>query len=49
MAKIAVEGLEKGRRVVIPGLANRLGTMAGHYTPRSVAIPLLDKFYPVGK
>jgi short-subunit dehydrogenase len=49
VAKTAVEGLESGRRVVVPGIANRLGTLAGHYTPRSVAIPLLDRFYPVGK
>ena len=49
VARIAVEGMEKGRRVIVPGIANKLGTMAGHYTPRSVALPLLDRFYPVGK
>ena len=49
VAKIGVEAMAKGRRLVVPGLANKLGTVAGHYTPRSVAIPLLDRFYPVGK
>src|SRR3954453_1333110 len=49
VARTAVEGMAKGRRLVVPGLANKLGTVAGHYTPRSVALPLLDKFYPVGK
>src|SRR3954454_5702921 len=49
VARPAVEGMAKGRRLVVPGLANKLGTLAGHYTPRSVALPLLDKFYPVGK
>ena len=49
VAKIGVEAMAKGRRVAVPGLANKLGTVAAHYTPRSVALPLLDKFYPVGK
>jgi len=49
VARTAIEALAKGRRLVVPGLANKLGTVFGHYTPRSVAIPLLDRFYPVGK
>ena len=49
VAEAAVEGMAKGRRVVVPGIANRLGTVAGHLTPHSVALPLLDRFYPVGK
>lgn len=49
VARTAVDAMAKGRRVAVPGLANKLGTMAGHYVPRSVALPLLDKFYPVGK
>jgi short-subunit dehydrogenase len=49
VAKMAVNGLAKGRRVVVPGLANRLGAVAGHYTPRSIVLPLLGRFYPVGK
>jgi short-subunit dehydrogenase len=49
VAKIAVNAMEKGRRVVVPGIANRLGAVAGHYTPRSIVLPLLGRFYPVGK
>jgi short-subunit dehydrogenase len=49
VAKTAVEGMDKGRRVVVPGLANRLGTAFGYYSPKSVALPLLNRFYPVGK
>jgi uncharacterized protein len=49
VARAAIDAMAKGRRVVVPGLANRIGTMFGHLTPRSVAIPLLDRFYPVGK
>lgn len=49
VAKTAVNALDKGRRVVVPGVANRFGSIAGHYTPRSLMLPLLDRFYPVGK
>ena len=49
VARTAIDALAKGRRLVVPGLANKLGSVFGHYTPRSVAIPLLDRFYPVGK
>jgi short-subunit dehydrogenase len=49
VARAAVEALDSGRRVVVPGIANRVGTLLGHLTPRSVALPLLDRFYPVGK
>ena len=49
VAKSAVEAVEKGRRVVVPGAANRIGSMLGHYTPNPVALKLIDRFYPVGK
>jgi short-subunit dehydrogenase len=49
VAKTAVNAMEKGRRVAVPGLANRLGALAGQYTPRSIVLPLLGRFYPVGK
>jgi short-subunit dehydrogenase len=49
VAKTGVEAMAKGRRVAVPGVANRLGTLAGHFMPRSIALPLLDRFYPVGK
>ncbi|MFL5885872.1 MAG: SDR family NAD(P)-dependent oxidoreductase [Thermoleophilaceae bacterium] len=49
VARTAVDGMDHGRRIVVPGLANRLGTMFGYYSPKSVALPLLNRFYPVGK
>lgn len=46
VARAAVEGMEKGRRVVAPGVVGRLA-IAGHYTPRGILLPLLKRFYPV--
>jgi short-subunit dehydrogenase len=40
VAKAAVEGAEKGKRVVVPGLLNRAGALAGTYTPRMVLLPV---------
>jgi short-subunit dehydrogenase len=49
IAATGVEGLEKGRRVVVPGPLNVVTAAAGHYTPRSVLIGLVRRFYPVGR
>jgi short-subunit dehydrogenase len=49
VAKVAVNAMDRGRRVAVPGIANRLGALAGQYTPRSIVLPLLGRFYPVGK
>ena len=43
----AVEGLEKGRRVVLPGAATKASALAGRLTPRFVALEVLRRFYPV--
>jgi uncharacterized protein len=48
-AAAAVEGLEKGKRTVAPGVPAKVATIAGRVTPRSVLIPLLRRNYPVGK
>lgn len=48
-AAAGVEGMEKGRRVVVPGPLNQLATVAGHYTPRSVLLGVMGRFYPVGR
>src|SRR2546425_11047927 len=34
VAKAAIEGAEKGKRVVVPGLGNRATAMFGHHGPR---------------
>jgi short-subunit dehydrogenase len=48
-AKAGVEGMDKGRRVVVPGPINRATAAAGHYTPRTVLLGLVRRFYPVGR
>ncbi|MBA2763395.1 MAG: SDR family oxidoreductase [Thermoleophilaceae bacterium] len=46
-AKAAVEGLERGKRVVIPHAPVRMSTLAARYTPHSILLPLMRRFYPV--
>jgi short-subunit dehydrogenase len=48
-AKAAVRGLERGKRVVVPGMANRVGTLAGQHAPRSVLLAAARRFYPLGR
>src|SRR3954454_17132217 len=49
VAKAAVEGLERGKRTVAPGVAAKFATIAGRLTPRTVLLPTLRRRYPVGK
>lgn len=46
-AAAAVDGLEKGRRVVLPGAATKASALAGRLTPRFVALEVMRRFYPV--
>ena len=48
-AAAAVSALDKGRRIVVPGPFNVVSATAGHYTPRSVLLGLVRRFYPVGR
>ena len=41
VARAAVEGLDKGRMVVIPGVANRVAAALAQVTPRSLLLPVL--------
>lgn len=43
VARDAVEGAEKDRRVVVPGLVNRAGALAGQHTPRALVLPLAKR------
>jgi len=43
VAKAAVEGLERGKRVVIPGVINRATAVSGQHTPRALALPLIKR------
>jgi short-subunit dehydrogenase len=44
VAKAAVEGMEAGKRSVVPGLVPQAAAMAGRYTPRTVLLPALRRF-----
>ncbi len=46
VAKAAVDGLEAGRPVVIPGLANRVSAAAGWLAPRRVVVPMVARRHP---
>jgi short-subunit dehydrogenase len=46
-ARQAIDGLDHNKRVVTPGLAIRAAGIAGRYTPHSVLLPMMKKFYPV--
>jgi uncharacterized protein len=48
-ARTAVKGLERGKRVVVPGVGNRIGTLAGQHAPRSVLLAATRRFYPLGR
>ena len=45
VAKQAVEGAEHDKRVVVPGLLNRAGALAGQHAPRAVALPLIGRIW----
>lgn len=47
VAETAIDGLQKGRAVVIPGRANRLGAVLAHLTPRRILVPIIARQHPV--
>jgi len=49
VAEAAVRGLERGRRVVVPGVLNRAGAFGGQHVPRSLLLRLGSKVTPVGR
>ena len=49
VAEAAIEGLDKGRAVVIPGAANRVGAVLAHLAPRRLLLPLLARQHPALK
>jgi short-subunit dehydrogenase len=46
VARAGVHGLEKGKRVVIPGALNRGSAVAGHHAPRSLLLRLASRVHP---
>jgi uncharacterized protein len=45
VARAAIEGAERGRRVVVPGLLNRAGAISGQHAPRALALPLVKRIW----
>jgi short-subunit dehydrogenase len=46
VAKAAVDGMARGRLVVIPGMVNRVASVFATVTPRSVLLPILRRGHP---
>lgn len=42
-AEEGVKGVERGDRVVVPGLVNRAGTLTGRHMPRWILLRVLNK------
>jgi uncharacterized protein len=49
VAKAAVEGLDAGRSVVIPGAANRTAAALAHLAPKSLLLPMMASRHPALK
>jgi short-subunit dehydrogenase len=49
VAKAAVDGLAKGRPVVIPGAANRALAQVSHHAPRGIILSVLARQHPALK
>jgi uncharacterized protein len=47
VAEDAIDGLESGERVVVPGALNQLAAFSGHYMPRSMLLPIVRRVWPV--
>lgn len=45
IARHAVDGAERDRRVVVPGTLNRATAIAGQHSPRAVALPLISRIW----
>jgi short-subunit dehydrogenase len=49
VARAGIKGLERGKRVVIPGALNRAGAMGGQHAPRSLLLRLAARVHPAGR
>ena len=43
VARIALDGADNGKRVVVPGLLTRASTLSGQHTPRALLLPLVRR------
>jgi short-subunit dehydrogenase len=49
VAKVAVRGMERGKRVVVVGALNRLGTIGGQHAPRALVLRLARRVHPAAR
>ena len=45
IARHAVDGAARDKRVVVPGVLTRAGALAGQHSPRAVALPLIGRIW----
>ena len=45
IARHAVDGAAHDKRVVVPGVLNRAGALAGQHSPRAVTLPLIGRIW----
>jgi short-subunit dehydrogenase len=48
VAEDALEAVENGGRITVPGLRNQILALYGQHLPRFILLPLAKRFYPVG-
>jgi short-subunit dehydrogenase len=48
-ARDGIDGMFKGKRVVVPKLVNRVGAWSSKVSPTRVTVEVLDRFWPMGK
>jgi short-subunit dehydrogenase len=46
VARAGIDGLARGKRVVIPGALNRAGALGGQHAPRSLVLRLASRVHP---
>ena len=49
VAQAAVKGMERGKRVVIPGALNRAGAVGGQHAPRALVLRLGRRLHPANR
>ena len=42
VAAAGLQGLERGKRVVVPGMPNRILAVVGRFSPRPVVLRVMD-------
>lgn len=47
VAEAGLRALERGQRQLIVGAVNKVSAMSAYFTPRSLELAMMDRFYPV--